>query len=252
MLPELRDLLNRLDDADIDQLCLDHFPCVYDKFGRGMSKQEKITVLLDYCRRKPEEGKHLHAILQIMFSNRESPGSQSPIGGAQMDNMLALAASLQFAYWFWNATIQPAVTRFSETIGATLGEIGEARIKRWFGDRPPVNEEDQVDESLFAQQRLLSAAQTRVTADPEWQAARFMDTTKRVLVRLLRDPQKYSLGDLQIFWQDFGDPGIGFNLLLVRFSVGDTQASIADELVMETIRNGKLPQLIAKMRRAGV
>ena len=78
-----------------------------------------------------------------------------------------------------------------------------------------------------------------------------MDTTKHVLVQLLREPTKYSMGELQMFWQNFGDPGIEFNLLVAQYSlVGDVQASIADRLVMEAILRGKLPQLIAAMRQA--
>jgi len=48
----MRERLNQaFDDPGLDAFCLDHFPKVYDKFGRGMRKDEKITLLLDYCRR---------------------------------------------------------------------------------------------------------------------------------------------------------------------------------------------------------
>lgn len=48
-----RKLLDRLDDPELDALCMAHFVRVYDKFGYGMRKDVKINLLLDYCRRVP-------------------------------------------------------------------------------------------------------------------------------------------------------------------------------------------------------
>ncbi len=63
-LGDLRRQLNqRFDDAELDAFCLDHFPAVYDKFGRGQRKDEKINLLLDHCRRWPEEQARLVALL---------------------------------------------------------------------------------------------------------------------------------------------------------------------------------------------
>jgi hypothetical protein len=53
-LSALRERLNRFDDPQIEALALDHFSEVQNKFGRGMRKDEKITLILDYCRRNPE------------------------------------------------------------------------------------------------------------------------------------------------------------------------------------------------------
>ena len=51
-LSTIRRRLNQtFDDPGLDAFCLDHFPEVYDRFGRGMRKDEKLTVLLDHCRR---------------------------------------------------------------------------------------------------------------------------------------------------------------------------------------------------------
>lgn len=268
MLQDLRDMLNRLDDVEIEQLCIVYFSTVADKLGRGTGKQEKINLLLDHCRRHPEEGARLRMILQ----RRRSPNAEAavlptdpggggnppqvagtipiiPNGGALMDEMLVLAAGLQFAYWLWNATIQPGMTRFSDSIGVTLGEIGSDRLKRWFGSAPTDSQGD-VNESQAAQTQKLDTARNTVRNDPEWNTSRFMDTTKRTLVALLRDSTKYGMGELQVFWQQFGDPLIEFNLLVAQsVLVGNVQASIADRLVMEAIRNRKLPELIAAMRR---
>jgi hypothetical protein len=60
----LRRRLQRLDSVEIETLCLDHFPAVYDKFGRGLRRDEMINLLLDHCRRRPEEGARLGALLE--------------------------------------------------------------------------------------------------------------------------------------------------------------------------------------------
>jgi serine/threonine protein kinase len=53
-LKELRKKLTLLfDDAEFEAFCLDYFPAVFDKFSRGHRKDEKINLLLDYCRRDP-------------------------------------------------------------------------------------------------------------------------------------------------------------------------------------------------------
>ena len=38
-------LTNAFDDPGLDAFCMDHFPQVYDKFSRGMRRDEKITLL---------------------------------------------------------------------------------------------------------------------------------------------------------------------------------------------------------------
>lgn len=61
----LRQRLNQLfDDPGFDAFCLDHFPDVYDTFSRGMRKDEKMTVLLDACRRVPAFYQKLVAMLE--------------------------------------------------------------------------------------------------------------------------------------------------------------------------------------------
>ncbi len=62
---KLRRQLNQVfDDAELDAFCMDNFPQVYDKFSRGMRKDEKITLLLDYCRRVPECYQRLLIVLE--------------------------------------------------------------------------------------------------------------------------------------------------------------------------------------------
>ena len=62
-LPSLRDRLQRLDAVEIESLCLDHFPAVFDKFARGLQRGEMINLLLDHCRRYPDEAARLAAVL---------------------------------------------------------------------------------------------------------------------------------------------------------------------------------------------
>jgi len=60
---DLRRRLNCLDDVELDALCLDHFPSVYDKFARGLRRDEKVNLLLDYVRRHPAESGRLATFL---------------------------------------------------------------------------------------------------------------------------------------------------------------------------------------------
>ena len=61
----LRRRLNQVfDDPGLDAFCLDHFPRIYDKFSRGMRKDEKINLLLDHCRREPARYQRLLAALE--------------------------------------------------------------------------------------------------------------------------------------------------------------------------------------------
>ena len=60
----LRRRLRRLDSVEIESLCLDYFPEVYDKFSRGLRRDEMINLLLDYCRRHPESVNQLNDLLK--------------------------------------------------------------------------------------------------------------------------------------------------------------------------------------------
>ena len=60
----LRQQLQRLDDVDLNTLCLDYFPKVFDKFSGALRRDEKINLLLEYCYRNPEEGQRLEELLK--------------------------------------------------------------------------------------------------------------------------------------------------------------------------------------------
>jgi len=59
-----RQLTAAFDDPGLDAFCMDHFPQVFDKFSRGMRRDEKITLLLDHCRRVPARRQKLLAALE--------------------------------------------------------------------------------------------------------------------------------------------------------------------------------------------
>ncbi len=59
----LRIRLQRVDDVALDTLCMDHFPAVYDQFGRGQRRDEKINQLLAYVRTRPAEAARLATLL---------------------------------------------------------------------------------------------------------------------------------------------------------------------------------------------
>jgi hypothetical protein len=63
-LAKLRGRFRRLGDVDVDALCLDHFQPVYDKFSKGMRRDEKINELLEYCYRNPGEQQRLERLLK--------------------------------------------------------------------------------------------------------------------------------------------------------------------------------------------
>lgn len=66
-------LKTAFDDTDLDSFCLDYFWQLYDKFGRGMRKDEKISLLLAYCHRQPNGfQKLLNAVRQTHNSLGEA------------------------------------------------------------------------------------------------------------------------------------------------------------------------------------
>jgi len=60
----LRTRLGRLDAVEIESLCLDHFAVVYDKLGPRPRRDEMINLLLDHCRRNPDDAVRLAGLLK--------------------------------------------------------------------------------------------------------------------------------------------------------------------------------------------
>jgi hypothetical protein len=81
---QIRRLLNQaLDDPGLDAFCQDYFPVVFDRFSRGMRKDEKITLLLDHCRR--------HGFTEL----RQALVPQRKVGDPHYDDLTALAEAIE-------------------------------------------------------------------------------------------------------------------------------------------------------------
>lgn len=50
--PELRDEIDKFSNSTVDRFLNDYYFYVYNEIGSGTRKNEKITMLLDYCRRR--------------------------------------------------------------------------------------------------------------------------------------------------------------------------------------------------------
>jgi len=57
-------LVERYDDPDLAAFCQMHFTKVYDRFGSGQRHDEKITLLIDHCRRSADEWERLKKLLE--------------------------------------------------------------------------------------------------------------------------------------------------------------------------------------------
>jgi len=59
----VRELLTiALSDGDVTTLAFDHFPVAYNSFGRGMGKDEKTHVLVEYCEGRGRTGELLNLV----------------------------------------------------------------------------------------------------------------------------------------------------------------------------------------------
>jgi hypothetical protein len=58
----------KLDSVEFETFCLDNFPTVYDRFSRGLRRDEMVNMLLDHCRRTPEAAERLDSLL-FPYSN---------------------------------------------------------------------------------------------------------------------------------------------------------------------------------------
>jgi hypothetical protein len=61
-----------LSDGDLDDLCLDHFPRVYEQLAGGMSKQDKVRRLVDHAMRQDRLGElvdHVRDLSPAMYDH---------------------------------------------------------------------------------------------------------------------------------------------------------------------------------------
>jgi hypothetical protein len=59
-----KQLTNAFDDIGFDSFCMDNFPQVYDRFSRGLIREEKINLLLNHCRRRLGERDRLERLVR--------------------------------------------------------------------------------------------------------------------------------------------------------------------------------------------
>lgn len=99
----LRDFLTQyFSDDEITSLCFDHFPEAYNNFAAGMSKGQKIQLLIDYGVRRET----LPDVLAILRKQRpkqyaryldaassDQPRSLPPLGHEQSDHLLSEQAN---------------------------------------------------------------------------------------------------------------------------------------------------------------
>ena len=45
-------IIERFSDGELENLCFDYFPTVYNEFTLGMPKGQKARLLLGFCRRE--------------------------------------------------------------------------------------------------------------------------------------------------------------------------------------------------------
>lgn len=69
----IRKCLMAFDDPNLDAFTHDHYPAVYDRFTRGLLKDEKITLLLDHCRRIDGELGRLAASAEVWTPRPTDP-----------------------------------------------------------------------------------------------------------------------------------------------------------------------------------
>ncbi len=82
------------DDAQLDAFCLSAFPEVFDRFGRGQQRTEKVTLLLDHCRRRKELGR-LAALLAAPRQAAPAPPLNAGHLAAYLDGMRDQCARLE-------------------------------------------------------------------------------------------------------------------------------------------------------------
>ncbi len=91
-----RSLNTAFDDPALDAFCQDYFPAVFDRFGRGMRKDEKITLLLDYCRRGVAR---FESLRQAVNSEYEMNPSQQDELKSLLETINAFLESRQSAHY---------------------------------------------------------------------------------------------------------------------------------------------------------
>ena len=162
----------------------------------------------------------------------------------------ALKAMLELVYWWWLARIQPLSTRqnANQNIQDFIKKIGVDRVKKWFGN-DPIDEQGRLEQNESTKNNLLEQASVELEVDPEWGETKLIEDILPLLKRLLRTTWIYGIHELEPLWSDHIGAMKSYESVQMECSSRDLQTCIADKLVMEASRRGKLPDLIAEMRK---
>lgn len=179
------------------------------------------------------------------MTNVAEPIINSRKGGTPMpiDSVTAsiLVASLPAMFeWF-----RPGVQGLTGRIGDAFGEVLQHRIYKRFAEEvsdrtlhtpadAPTPSAQKVAEQILAESTPLEAQD-------------LLNKTKRVIIKVLRDPNNFSRSELEQLWLDYGNVQEPFRDMWER--VGSTQASAAQEIVNEATRRRKVAALLDSMRR---
>lgn len=69
----IRKFINKyFDDTSLETFCRDYFYEVFNRFARGLRKNEKINLLLDHCRRRPNGFEKLFEALQEHYEDDDA------------------------------------------------------------------------------------------------------------------------------------------------------------------------------------
>jgi hypothetical protein len=107
-IPELRKTLDIFDDSDLDAFCQDNFIEVYNKFSRGLRKDEKVSLLLDYCRRKGE----IDILTNLLLSSQE----QGAIKNIDMTDSIKTSDSKVKVFLNHSSDDKPLIRKLHKTL----------------------------------------------------------------------------------------------------------------------------------------
>ena len=87
----------KFDDVQLDAFCMDYFVEVYERFARGMRRDEKINLLLDYCRREQVRGRQLAELLGVSFFGEDGQrlSADAPVAPLEAFDSLSFLLGLK-------------------------------------------------------------------------------------------------------------------------------------------------------------
>lgn len=174
-------IIKYFDDTGLEEFCEEHFYKVFNRFARGLRKNEKINLLLDHCRRKPNGFDKLFSALHEHYEDNDAMLSE-------LAGLYAQSTQSQSTYTrSFNppkaAAAKPVAQQPTQNVPATSSD--PASITNNVSS-------DNTPSTPTIKKQLLSAFR-----DPMWQTAGAIFTIIGVL---------YTLGYIPISLPDFSTP----------------------------------------------